>query len=250
MKFGNRLDSVIGMYDAEWNLFWIDYSGLKNLLSVDSDSKSFNDVVTDNPTTKELKQLVSDPREVRFFKKVGVEIRKVSEFYQIVEGQFLIRLQRIRWSLGVVTSVNDDSMNSINLERLLVACNKLHRDLLMLESYCLMNYSGFSKILKKHDKLTGYATRDIFMRSKVNKQPFVKPRALLDMISESELIFHQVTQLYETSQSRTLEHDDIVETMLSLKPNNDDDDDNDINKESESEINVFDECLKATRREA
>jgi len=31
----------------------------------------------------------------------------------------------------------------------------LYQDLLLLENYAVMNYCGFSKIVKKHDKLTG-----------------------------------------------------------------------------------------------
>lgn len=40
-------------------------------------------------------------------------------------------------------------------KRLMAACVKLYKDLLLLENFAIMNYCGFSKILKKHDKLTG-----------------------------------------------------------------------------------------------
>lgn len=39
--------------------------------------------------------------------------------------------------------------------RLMAACVKLYKDLLLLENFAIMNYCGFSKILKKHDKVTG-----------------------------------------------------------------------------------------------
>ena len=39
--------------------------------------------------------------------------------------------------------------------RLLMACVKFYKDVLLIENYAIMNYCGFSKILKKHDKLTG-----------------------------------------------------------------------------------------------
>jgi len=37
--------------------------------------------------------------------------------------------------------------------RLLTACVKFYRDVLMMENFAIMNYCGFSKILKKHDKV-------------------------------------------------------------------------------------------------
>lgn len=40
-------------------------------------------------------------------------------------------------------------------KRLMAACVKLYKDLLLLENFAIMNYCGFSKILKKHDKVTG-----------------------------------------------------------------------------------------------
>lgn len=40
-------------------------------------------------------------------------------------------------------------------KRLMAACVKLYKDLLLLEHFAIMNYCGFSKILKKHDKVTG-----------------------------------------------------------------------------------------------
>jgi SPX domain protein involved in polyphosphate accumulation len=41
--------------------------------------------------------------------------------------------------------------------RLLMACVRFYKDVLLLENFTLMNYCGFSKILKKHDKVTGWA---------------------------------------------------------------------------------------------
>jgi len=39
--------------------------------------------------------------------------------------------------------------------RLLMACVKFYKDVLLIENFAIMNYCGFSKILKKHDKMTG-----------------------------------------------------------------------------------------------
>ena len=39
------------------------------------------------------------------------------------------------------------------------ALYRFYKDLLMLENYAIMTFCAFSKILKKHDKNTGFKTR-------------------------------------------------------------------------------------------
>ena len=51
-------------------------------------------------------------------------------------------------------------------------------DLLMLENYAVLNYCGLSKILKKHDKCTGFVTREKFMMNMVVRQVRVGPVSL------------------------------------------------------------------------
>ncbi|KAH8045193.1 hypothetical protein JL722_14344 [Aureococcus anophagefferens] len=67
-----------------------------------------------------------------------------------------------------------------------------YRDLLLLENYAIINYCGFSKILKKHDKRTGFATRSQFMRICVAPQPFTLHPRLLDMIKEAEDLYKEM----------------------------------------------------------
>ena len=45
-----------------------------------------------------------------------------------------------------------------------------HKELLMLENYAVLNFCGLSKILKKHDKSTGFVTREKFMMNMVIRQ--------------------------------------------------------------------------------
>ena len=40
---------------------------------------------------------------------------------------------------------------------------RLTNDFIMLESFTVVTFSGVSKILKKHDKVTGFETRAKFM---------------------------------------------------------------------------------------
>lgn len=48
----------------------------------------------------------------------------------------------------------------------------IHGKLLLLEMYAHVNYCGFTKITKKHDRMTGYVTQKKFIQKKVNITKF------------------------------------------------------------------------------
>lgn len=89
-------------------------------------------------------------------------------------------------------------------EKSLSACVAYYRDLLLLENYAIINYCGFSKILKKHDKRTGYETRVRFMRVCVASQSFAHYPRLLELMKEAEALYHELTEA--ASKSSNLDH--------------------------------------------
>lgn len=58
------------------------------------------------------------------------------------------------------------------IESLLERCRVIHGKLLLLEMYAHVNYCGFTKITKKHDRMTGYVTQKKFIQKKVNITKF------------------------------------------------------------------------------
>lgn len=112
---------------------------------------------------RDYSQLCSQPEslsrsagEVDFFKLLRKELQKTSDFFGKAQEEFRIRWDRIRESYQLLqeTEVVHDKYT---WTRLLSACVKFYKDVLLLENFAIMNYCGFSKILKKHDKNTGYA---------------------------------------------------------------------------------------------
>ena len=57
-----------------------------------------------------------------------------------------------------------------------------------------MSYCSFSKILKKHDKVTGHNTRKAFMSNVVTKTNFSNYPNLLQMISTCQTLYEIVCQ--------------------------------------------------------
>ena len=78
------------------------------------------------------------------------EVQKCCDFFNTAENQLQIRIIRVKEGLKHVQKMSNDC------SRLMVACVRLYKDLLLLENYAIINYCGFSKILKKHDKLTKF----------------------------------------------------------------------------------------------
>lgn len=68
--------------------------------------------------------------------------------------QFMVRQARVKegWRQLLLPHIIVEGNPN---KRLMAACVKLYKDLLLLENFAIMNYCGFSKILKKHDKVTG-----------------------------------------------------------------------------------------------
>ena len=81
-------------------------------------------------------------------------MKKASDFYSSAEQLYKIRKTRISDGFNMLkdTKIIHDKNT---WTRLLMACVKFYKDVLLLENFAIMNYCGFSKILKKHDKMTG-----------------------------------------------------------------------------------------------
>ena len=76
--------------------------------------------------------------------------------------------------------------------RLLRACVKFYKDVLLLENFAIMNYCGFSKILKKHDKWTGFTTREAFMFNVISKENFTHHPNVISLLAQSEKLFADI----------------------------------------------------------
>ena len=77
------------------------------------------------------------------------------------------------------------------IEALLETCRVIHGKLLLLEMYAHVNYCGFTKITKKHDRVTGYATQKKYMQKKVNVVRFSSFTLYVSLV----LVIDQFTQL-------------------------------------------------------
>lgn len=138
-------------------------------------------------------RLGKSPGEVAFFKLLHAEFNKAEHFFSKAEQEFVIREERVREGMSIMKQPNSIMVNG-KWSLLAKSLYRLYKDLLLLETFAIMTYCSFSKILKKHDKVTGYKTRNAFMANVVNKANFTNYPVVLEMISRCEQMYEEVAE--------------------------------------------------------
>uniref|UniRef100_A0A7S3JRM1 SPX domain-containing protein n=1 Tax=Aureoumbra lagunensis TaxID=44058 RepID=A0A7S3JRM1_9STRA len=245
MKFGHDLVKVISVSEPEWAPFFIQYKLLKKYIkqipmngSSSLTEKKEENAISDEKCSKilkeekaQLEELVESKSEVAFFRVLRLELDKSSRFFQSSEQILEIRRERIIEALRQLKQAcadddnKNDETNSKNMkptksvlfpdsgERALLACVAYYRDLILLENYAIVNYCGYSKILKKHDKRTGYQTRARFMNVCVSSKNFSDYPRLLEMIEEAEKLYKELIEVATVVADRLKQNDQIPSAL-------------------------------------
>jgi len=132
------------------------------------------------------------PGERAFFKLLHLEFKKASHFFDRATEEFTIREERVREGMEIMRKPNSIMVNE-KWGLMAKSIYRLYKDLLLLETFAIMTYCSFSKILKKHDKVTGYDTKNAFMANIVNKANFTHYPRVLSMISRCEKFYEEVS---------------------------------------------------------
>jgi len=168
-------------------------------LPTGSSINTFNAASTGTSSTSSQQQQPQDtesigksPGEVAFFKLLHSEFKKASRFFDRATEEFTIREERVREGMDIMRQPNSIMVNE-KWGLMAKSIYRLYKDLLLLETFAIMTYCSFSKILKKHDKVTGYETRNAFMSNIVNKANFTHYPTVLSMITRCERFYEEVS---------------------------------------------------------
>ncbi|CAH0522230.1 unnamed protein product [Peronospora belbahrii] len=186
------------MSPRAWEIYWADYKLLKKIIKDCAQIKKEEKLQGDKlikikikPSAKEDNDSIRQSQdEMNFFRTLRMEIKKIADFFIKEQAKHTSQV------LAINTSFQQLKTNPTLGEAktaLMKNCVALYKELLLLENFAVMNFCGISKILKKHDKWTGYATRNKFMHTILMKQPFATYEPLLQMIDCLEHIFMQAT---------------------------------------------------------
>mmetsp|Transcript_8262 Transcript_8262/g.8250 ORF Transcript_8262/g.8250 Transcript_8262/m.8250 type:complete len:327 (-) Transcript_8262:522-1502(-) len=191
MKFGKNLIHVVELSDPEWSSYWINYKFMKKKINdIIATQGSVN--ISDTQTTG--KDISESSAEIDFFRLLKTELKKTCNFFSSAEQLYRIRYLRVS---NTFMMLKDRSViyDKNSWQRLLAACVKFYKDVLLLENFAIMNYCGFSKILKKHDKSTGFHTREAFMRNVMSQQNITNYPYVLELLRESEKLYKDIQNM-------------------------------------------------------
>lgn len=129
--------------------------------------------------------------ELDFIHFLNAELEKFNTFFIEKEEEYVIRLQemkerieRLQESGGHGELAPSESLNEEVIEIRKDIVN-FHGEMVLLENYSSLNYTGLVKILKKHDKRTGALLRMPFIQN-VLRQPFFTTELLSKLVQECE----------------------------------------------------------------
>ncbi|UMM22662.1 hypothetical protein L5515_003771 [Caenorhabditis briggsae] len=193
MKFGEQLASHL---TPEWRKQYIDYERLKNLL--------YDDMM-EVPADDDRREEHISRLDEKFFNECDQELTKINLFFsqKIAEGQgkhheLQTELQVFKDVLGSRSEASglrrrlggkDRSFHketTRNEQQLKLAFSEFYLSLVLVQNYQQLNATGFRKILKKHDKLTGNERGLDWRINKVEKSSFFLNREIETLITNVE----------------------------------------------------------------
>lgn len=181
MKFGEQLRSS-AIKEYQW--YYIDYEGLKADLKKASGPLVQPDASTDEgspasrPKGKPRREWTEDD-ESRFVYRLESELEKVYQKQQLKTIEITRRLQASERDVNdIVARLNDrqpgkDGPSEEEFMVLEEDLSDIIADVNDLAKFIQLNYTGFYKIMKKHDKMTGWHIRPVF-EARMKAKPFFK----------------------------------------------------------------------------
>ncbi|KAI7226858.1 SPX-domain-containing protein, partial [Hortaea werneckii] len=188
MRFGQQLRSSL---IKDWYYYYIDYEGLKKSLQPVPENTNAS------AARKKSSQGWSEEDEQRFVNHLEEELDKVFTF-QRVKSQEIIR--RINASEKEVNEVIARSQAAGQGDERAKANAPTEEEFSLLEEdlsdiiadvhdlakFTQLNYTGFQKIIKKHDKQTNWHLKPVFA-ARLNARPFFKDDYDITVVNLSKL---------------------------------------------------------------
>ncbi|XP_070765418.1 xenotropic and polytropic retrovirus receptor 1a isoform X2 [Enoplosus armatus] len=200
MKFAEHLSSHI---TPEWRKQYLQYEAFKDMLYAAQDQAPSIEV-TDEDTVKRYYAKF----EERFFQTCEKELLKINTFYseKLAEAQrrFATLQNELQSSLDAQRESNappglrkrktmfhlsqEERCKHHNIKDLKLAFSEFYLSLILLQNYQNLNFTGFRKILKKHDKILDTSRGADWRVAHVEVAPFYTCKKITQLISETETL--------------------------------------------------------------
>lgn len=142
----------------------------------------------------------SNSAEEKFLAMLESELDKVYTFQKVKSNEIKRRISQAEKEVKSVIEhleTNADELDEQLFEDLEEKLSVIIADIHDLAKFAQLNYTGFRKIVKKHDKLTGWTLKPIFA-ARLNSKPFFKDNY------DSAVI--KLSQLYDIVRNRGRPH--------------------------------------------
>ncbi|XP_025758651.1 xenotropic and polytropic retrovirus receptor 1a [Oreochromis niloticus] len=200
MKFAEHLSSHI---TPEWRKQYLQYEAFKDMLYAAQDQAPSIEV-TDEDTVKRYYAKF----EERFFQTCEKELLKINTFYseKLAEAQrrFATLQNELQSSLDAQRESNaspglrkrktrfhlsqEERCKHHNIKDLKLAFSEFYLSLILLQNYQNLNFTGFRKILKKHDKILDTSRGADWRVAHVEVAPFYTCKKITQLITETETL--------------------------------------------------------------
>ncbi|CAM9577383.1 unnamed protein product [Lampetra planeri] len=204
MKFAEHLSAHI---TPEWRKQYIQYEALKQTLYAAHDQAPAPEA-TDEATIRRYFAKV----EEKFFQTCEKELSKINTFYSeklaeaqrgfsTLQGELQSSLEAqregplaptppplLRRRKNVFVS-HEERVQHRNLRDLKLAFSEFYLSLILLQNYQNLNFTGFRKILKKHDKILETKRGVSWRVAHVETAPFFISKKIDQLILETENVF-------------------------------------------------------------
>ncbi|XP_066378223.1 SPX domain-containing protein 1-like [Miscanthus floridulus] len=202
MKFGKSLSGQIVETLPEWRDKFLSYKDLKKRLKL---------IGAGNGAERQPKRARRDdageadasvaaaamtPEEAEFMRLLEAELDKFNSFFVEKEEEYIIRQKELQDR--VARAAGRESKEELMRVRKEIV--DFHGEMVLLENYSALNYTGLVKILKKYDKRTGALIRLPFIQ-KVLQQPFFTTDLLYKLVKQCEAMLEQLLPVSEASVS-------------------------------------------------
>ncbi|KAL8158712.1 hypothetical protein V2J09_000249 [Rumex salicifolius] len=199
MKFGKSLRNQIEETLPEWRDKFLSYKDLKKRLKlIDSNNGALHPVKRQRLSSGGffdcLAVAVAEYRmsreELDFIRLLEDELEKFNSFFVEMEEEYIIRMKELKDRVAKAM-VRNEEMLRIKKETV-----DFHGEMVLLENYSALNYTGLVKILKKYDKRTGALIRLPFIQN-VLQQPFFTTDVLFKLVKECERMLDLLSPITE-----------------------------------------------------
>uniref|UniRef100_A0ACD5WTG5 Uncharacterized protein n=1 Tax=Avena sativa TaxID=4498 RepID=A0ACD5WTG5_AVESA len=192
MKFGKSLSSQIVETLPEWRDKFLSYKDLKKrlkLIGADGEERQAKRARVSESAAdgEEAAAAAMTPEEAEFMRLLEAELDKFNSFFVEKEEEYIIRQKELQDRVARAAGMESRE----ELLRVHKEIVDFHGEMVLLENYSALNYTGLVKILKKYDKRTGALIRLPFIQN-VLLQPFFTTDLLYQLVKECEAMLDQL----------------------------------------------------------